>query len=627
MLSRLLEFRPEDCRDALIGFSTLAGIMTGHSLLETARDTLFLSRLPAHELPWAYIAIAVLALFITAESRRALLSFSRRRVLSLSLLGGSVVTAALWWISSADGAWVVFAVYVWTGLLATVSVLQFWLLAGEVFDVGQAKRVFAFVGAGGLVGAALGSALSGVLLYFFSARSLLLAAAAIFSAAALVPLRFSKGRAPVQRVRRREIPRGFGVGLLRTEPYLRRLFWIALVSSILVTGVDFVFKSMVSVDIAPEQLGFFFARFYAVMNGLALVIQLLVAPRLLRGLGVNGSLLLLPAILFAGSAAFVLTLGLGAVLMLRAADGALRHSLNRTGTEILYFPLPPGLRDRFKAVTETVGQRGGQALASVLLLVGTIMGAKAIHIGIALAAFAGFWLFAIYGLKPHYLELFRRNLREGTIETQVEVPDLDLHSLEALMSALSSENDDEVFGALDLLAAYRKTNLVPALDPLPSFGRGRASSVRALRGLQSRGRAAAHGAPGAPRESEDSCCGAPGSLRPRAGRRALARDGGGRIAPRADDGHGAARTWGLHRRVPRRRFAARDHRRRFAGDAARPGVRGARFTERSLLVGPDPAGWRAGARTRSGCRAVDGCRARPRVRSDARPAHRAPGVP
>jgi hypothetical protein len=70
---------------------------------------------------------------------------------------------------------------------------------------------------------------------------------------------------------------------------------------------------------------------------------------------------------------------------------------------------------------------------------------------------------ATSGIKPHYLELFRQNLREGVLETHVEVPDLDLHSLEALIAALSSHNDHEVTAALDLLASYGKSNLVPAL--------------------------------------------------------------------------------------------------------------------------------------------------------------------
>jgi ATP/ADP translocase len=435
--------------------------MMGHSILETVRDTLFLSRLPAQQLPWAYIIIALLALVASFGNRRALERFSRRRVLASTLSVGGIVTAAFQPFVESKSAVSLFSLYVWTGLLATVVVVQFWLLAARVFDVGQAKRVFAFVAAGGLVGAALGSAVATLLLLWLPPRHLLLASGATFVITAVVSLRFSMGRlaAPARRARRRLSP----LGVLKNEPYLKRVFWSVLLSTVVFTGVDYVFKTMVSIDVGPEQLGLFFGRFYMVVNATALVVQLLVAPRLLRVLGVNGSLLLLPTILLVGAGGFVLTLGLGSILALRATDGAFRHSLYRTSMEILYLPLSSEVRDRFKAIAESVGQRGGQALASLMILGAVAAHSRPAHLAVGLAAVTLLWVVLLSGLKPHYLDLFRRNLRQGSFATHAEVRDLDLHSLEALIAALSSENDDEVTGALEILAAHGKANLIPAL--------------------------------------------------------------------------------------------------------------------------------------------------------------------
>ena len=47
----MLNVAPEDRRDATVAFLTLFGILAGHSMLETARDTLFLAKLPASRLP------------------------------------------------------------------------------------------------------------------------------------------------------------------------------------------------------------------------------------------------------------------------------------------------------------------------------------------------------------------------------------------------------------------------------------------------------------------------------------------------------------------------------------------------------------------------------------------------
>jgi ATP/ADP translocase/HEAT repeat protein len=463
VLSRLLGIRPEDRRDTLVAFLTLLGIMTAHALLETARDSLFLSKLPARDLPWAYIAIAIISLGVAAVSRRLQGRIPRRTTLTVSLVVGGMVTASFNFMSAWRSPAKLLALYVWTGLLATVVVVELWLVVAEVLDFGQAKRVFSIVGAGGLAGAVLGATLAGALLLEMRPGALLLASGGIMATTGVLPFFFSPSRPPGRTPRRRKEPPSSWLSLMRGEPYLRRLLWAALASSMLLTGVDFVFKAVASVDLAPDQLGPFFARFYAVIGTVALLVQLFVAPRLLRVLGVNGSLFLLPILLLFGSGGFVLTGGLGAALLMRGADGALRHSLHRTGTEILYVPLPPHVRERFKGFVEAAGQRGGQGLASIMILVAMNQGARPINIGTALIGLAVVWIVATSGIKPHYLELFRQNLREGVLETHVEVPDLDLHSLEALIAALSSHNDHEVMASLDLLSTYGKSNIVPAL--------------------------------------------------------------------------------------------------------------------------------------------------------------------
>jgi AAA family ATP:ADP antiporter len=462
---RLLGIRKSDGRDTAVGFATLFLVMAGHATLEAARDALFLATLPATLLPWAYLAMAVLALLATRLNRAALARFSRRRALSTSLLVGAAITVCFWIFSSLAGsAFSLVAFYVWTGLLATVVVVQFWLLLGDVVDLAQAKRIYAVIGAGGLAGATLGSAMASGLLLFLPSQSLLFSASACLVAASFLPALFSRRTQVDPRARRdSEDEPAKASQKLRNDPYLRRLLLLVLLATMTVTGIDYVFKAVVAREIEPARLGDFFARYYAIINGLALLVQLFLAPRLLRVVGVNRTLLVMPALLLLGSAGFVAAVGLAMVIVLKGADGALRHSLNRTGTEILYLPLSSSVRERFMALAEALAQRGGQALASLLILVAIFSGLTPAHMGVALFAMALLWLMCVVGLQPAYLELFRRQLRRGAIETRAEVPDLDLQTLEALISALSSDDDAEVVAALDMFATYERQNLIPAL--------------------------------------------------------------------------------------------------------------------------------------------------------------------
>ena len=448
------------------GFLTLLLVMAGHAILETARDALFLAALPPGRLPWAYLAMAALTLVAAAVNRKVLERFSRRRTLSLTLLGGASVTASFWCFSSLSGSpSTLVALYVWTGLLATVVIMQFWLLLGDVLDIAQAKRLFALIAAGGLIGATLGSAVASALLLALPASALVLTAAGFFIMAAIAPAGFSRRPSKPRESMSPPAKRGARAQIreLHQDSYLRRLLGLVLLATVVTTGADFVFKAAVVREIPPAELGAFFARYYGALNILGLVVQLVVAPRLLRAIGVNRTLLVMPVLVLGASASFVLSGGLAAALLLKGTDGALRHSIDRVGTEILYLPLAKDLRERFKTFVEAFGRRGGQAIASLLILAAVTLDVSMAHIALALVILSAAWILCILGLRSHYVDLFRQKLREGTIETRVEVPDLELHSLEIMISALSAEDDVEVIAALDMFAAYGRTNLIPAL--------------------------------------------------------------------------------------------------------------------------------------------------------------------
>ncbi len=462
-LRRFLGIRPEDRRDAAIGFGVLAFVMAAHATLETARDALFLSRLPAEQLPFAYLAIAALAFVAAAVNQRLLARFDKRKLLSLSLCVASTVTAGLWAMLAEPSPAYLYAIYVWTGLVATVVVVQLWLLLGDIVTVSEGKRVFGVVAAGGLIGASLGSLLAERTVAAVGPRHLLAAAAILMLLAAAMPALWRGAALGPEPVVRRAGPDG--MRLLRSQPYLRRLLVLVVLSTITLTGVDFVFKTVVSRSFPGEELGEVFARFYLLLNLLGLVLQLVLSGWLVRALGVNRALLALPVLLLAGVAGVLGTAGaaLVPVLALKTADGSLRHSLHRTAMEVLYLPLPVEARDRFKALIDGVGQRGGQALASLAILAAVGAGAGPYTLVIAIGVLAGAWMAAVAGIERHYLDLFRGSLRDGTIETRVGLSELDLHSLEALLAALNSDDDAEVLAALDIFAEHDRMHLVPVL--------------------------------------------------------------------------------------------------------------------------------------------------------------------
>jgi len=474
-LSDWLGLRPGERRDAFFGFATLFVTIAAHTIMETARDTLFLSELPVDRLPWAYLCIAALALVAGGGISRLTHSLPRGRTLTVTLLAVAGVSAGFWYMSTGRPPELLFALYVWTGLAASLVTLQLWLRAGSAFDVSRAKRVFTVIGAGALAGATLGAAIASVVLQFTGPRILILVGALLFAAAALVNHLWGHAEIPpVSAPADGEESTG---QLLRRDPYLWRLLLLTIVATVVVTGLDYVFKSVVAASIARPRIGPFLARYQTLVNASALVFQLVLAPRVIQSAGVIGALVVLPAVIMLGTGATAAFGGLAWILVAKAADGTMRHSLDRAGNEILHLPLAETVREHWKAVTTGLGQRGGQALASVALLVAVSVGASNQMIASALAVLAAVWLASVVALRPLYVGRFREQLRTFKVGAHGTLPPLDVPSLEILMAALGSSDDAEVVAALDMLEAYERQHLV---SPLLVHHPSRSVALRAV---------------------------------------------------------------------------------------------------------------------------------------------------
>ena len=438
--------------------------MAAHSLIETARDALFLARLPPAQLAWVYLAIAVvsLALFVLQEHGRAR---SGRAGLTTWLIAAAAVDVLLWSIVAQPGTWALYALYTWTGVFASLVVVRFWTLLGDLFSISQAKRVFSLIGAGGVGGAILGSLLARTLTGYLEPRHLILASAFVVAATALA----TRVLLPSPKVVMAADPRVEAFDLrwpLQTiwlRPYLRRVAGIVLLSAITLTLADFVFKSAVAANVPPEQLGSFFASTYLVLNTLSLAAQLFAVSWLIRHLSVNRVLSVLPALVVAATSAIVLGGGLIAAIALKGFDGVLRHSLHRTAIEVLYVPLTGDLRSRVKGFIDVLGQRGGQAIASLFIMAAAALSDSVIASGIAVILLAVAWIRVAATLESHYLDLFRETLSGVAMRTRLDFPDMDLASLETLLTHLNSADDSKVVAALDVFAEQERVHLIPAL--------------------------------------------------------------------------------------------------------------------------------------------------------------------
>ena len=465
-LRGLIDIREGEGRNTFAAFASLLAITTGHTLLETARDALFLSKLPAAQLPWMYLVIAAAAL-VLATRRRA----DSRRTVAGALVGGAAVTAGFWLLAGDTGTrpWVLYGLYVWSGLFASWVTIQFWTLLGRAHTMTQAKRLYGFIGAGAVLGGVLGAFAARAALAFVTPRAMLVSSAALF-VTAVVPvaaIRMPEAGSEAADVGDERSPAMMtGANLLWNNVFARRVLGIFLVATVTVTLADFLFKARIAAAYPDaHELAARLSMFYAVTNSIALVAQVVVGPWIFRVAGVQRALFLFPLLLL-GAAGGVMASGgaLGAAVLLKGLDGSLRYSVHKTSMELLLVPIPDGTRERIKPIIELAGTRGGQALASIGILVLVAIGASnVVVVGAFVLALSLLWLANVVTIRSHYLDVFRETLRSGGLSGKAELPELDLGALEMLFAGLNSSHDVEVLASLELLAEQNRERLIPAL--------------------------------------------------------------------------------------------------------------------------------------------------------------------
>ena len=469
----LFDVRREERRTAFSALLTLTLITTGHTLLETARDALFLARMPISRLPWMYLLIVVFALML---SKLEFLHARTRAGVAGSLFVASIVTSSFWFVLAPESRTplVLYSLYLWTGVFGSWAMVQVWTLLGRAYTMIQAKRLYGFIGSGAVLGGVLGAMLARFLIGFFSARAAVLFAALLFATAALPSCFLEKDESDADPkviaskplARSLTKPMRATMGMLREFTFVRRVLGLVLLSTITVTLADFLFKAEVAKAFtSTKDLGTYLSTFYAITNTIALLGQVFVAPWIFRHLGVQRALLVFPGALFASAIGLVASGGaLRGTVVMKALDGALRYSLHKTSMELLLVPVPDLIRERAKPIVDLVGVRGGQALASLFIigLVACSLSQPTV-LGCLILLLSLSWIVLVFRSRKHYLDVFRQTLSQGGLSGKTELPELDLGALEMLFERLNSENDFEVLAALQFLKEQGKGRLIPAL--------------------------------------------------------------------------------------------------------------------------------------------------------------------
>jgi AAA family ATP:ADP antiporter len=268
----------------------------------------------------------------------------------------------------------------------------FWSFMADLYSNPQARRLFGFIAGGGTAGALAGPALTALLAVPLGTNNLLLVSAAFLVVAVLCIHRliaWHKQLSATQTEQAVGEERAMGGGILAgvrlvaRSPYLLGICLLMLLFTTLSTFLYFQQAQIVrdSFVNSAERTAVFAAIDLAV-NTLTILLQVFVTARIVRLLGVGGTLALIPLLLTAGFAA----LGVAPILVVLVVVQVLRrageYAITRPAREMLYVVLAREEKYKAKNFIDTVVYRGGDAVSSW-----AYAGLRALGLGLGAIAF------------------------------------------------------------------------------------------------------------------------------------------------------------------------------------------------------------------------------------------------
>jgi AAA family ATP:ADP antiporter len=377
-------------------FSIVAASITG----STIKDSVFLIYFEKSFLPIMYVIIAITMTAVIHFYK--VLSYQKDQtnvIISTSL---TFLVLVLFFKNSLYG-WFIPFFYVLIEIITILSIMQFWVLAGEIFNPRQAKRIFTFILAGGsFAGISAGFGIK-PFTAFYGTSNLIYLTIFFILITILMSVLIKPYRGSVYLEVKRIQPQG-SLKINKMSSYTKHIALLIALSSFISKIIDYQFKMTASGAYPSEaELVNFFGIYYASTGFFTLIMQFFVTGLLLNRFGILAGLLFLPFAVLLGSMGFVLVGTLSAVYLTKFSDQVIKFSINNTTQEILWLPLSPAYKKQIKPTIDGSLKSIFEGLAGIFIFViiyFNIIPESKIHLlSIITILFTILWLWNSFKLK------------------------------------------------------------------------------------------------------------------------------------------------------------------------------------------------------------------------------------
>ena len=434
---RILNIKREELPLALLSVVFFFCVLCGYYFLRPVRDAMGVSR-GMGELRWLFLGTSGVSLVLVLAFGGVVARMNRRRFIPVAYLfvilclfvfsgmliadaaagGGLIGTDAETSVARVIG----YVFFVWLSAINLFVTSVFWAFMVDIFDIDQGKRLFAFVGMGGTLGALVGgsvtNAISGMTESVYLPAGLMLTGADLFGAAIVVMLildrmalvsdysrltaegiSFDKGlQAPPPKrgheVMREQIGGKFwdGAKAVVVSPYLLGIGAYIALMAISNTMIYFTQANIIleNTDTFSQRVSSF-AQFDMLAQFATLFTQIFVTTQVIKRIGVGWTLTILPVVTMAGFAILSLWTVFGVMAVFQAVHRATRYAVSRPARETLFSVVSPSEKYKAKPVIDVFLYRGGDLVGAGVDGIFAALGMTLAWVAAATVPVAGMW--------------------------------------------------------------------------------------------------------------------------------------------------------------------------------------------------------------------------------------------
>ncbi len=410
---RLVDVQASEVKALIWSFVYFFSLLCGYYIVRPLRDEMGIAG-GVENLQWLFTGtflamLAAVPLFGWVSSR-----YPHKRFLPyvyLFFLANLLIFFVLF-RSGLTHAYVARAFFIWVSVYNLFVISVFWSFMTDIYSPTQAKRLFAFIAAGGTAGALIGPILTAVLASPIGPTNLLLVSAVFLMVCVFCIRQLADweensegprldGNALSEKHSRAVIGGSMWAGfkLVLSSPYLLGICLLMLFLTTLATFLYFQQAQIIRDNFAdPSQRTTVFAAMDLAVNVLTITFQLFVTGRLVKGIGLPWTLALIPVLLGLGFLALGVAPVLAALVVVQVLRRAGNYAIMRPAREMLYSVLSKEEKYKAKNLIDTAVYRGGDAVSAWVYAGLTGLGLGLSAIALIAVPLSGLWAWTAFAL-------------------------------------------------------------------------------------------------------------------------------------------------------------------------------------------------------------------------------------